>query len=249
MPKGLFFSVPSVSVSHTLTPVIDEISAGGYSILYYSTADFQPSGNHLFSFRAYPANFNGYYSDRIDENTSYFQFAEILIRTASELMDFLISEVEREKPDFIIHSHLAIWGKLLAGHYKLPAITLFTTFILDKRIMLPFFRGMQPAHDAGLHHVHTAVNYYRTCLSLYARLRLEEKPDPWDAPYINAEATLICLLLPRYFQPQRQLLPNQQLCLPWVINFSRDTEKKPKAYLYIAMGTIPDRICPVQALY
>src|SRR5579859_730940 len=185
MLKGLFFCLPSVSVDKTLTPVIDEIGLADYEIVYYNTKNFEPAGAHPFRFIAYPDTFRGYYSDRIDESTSYFLFGEILIDTAADLMDFLLSEAERGKPDFILHSHLAIWGKLLAKKYRLPAITLYTTFVLDKRIMLPFLRKISSATGVGLDNVHAGIGFYRKCASLYSRLQLEDKPDPWDA-YVNA---------------------------------------------------------------
>jgi|GEM_PF-1668504 len=234
MLKGLFFCVPSVSVDRTLTPVIDAFCGRDLEIVYYNTVDFRSPGDHPFRFIAYPNDFDGYYSDRIDENTSYFEFSEILIETASQLMDFLLSEVEREKPDFILHSHLAVWGKLISRHFRLPGITLYTTFVLDQRIMLPFFRKMIPAKNAGLQNVHAAVDFYRKSHALYSRLQLPGKPDPWDA-YINSGDLNLSFILPA-FQPQRQLFDKSYAFLGYPV--TPEEHPGPKDHIYVAMGTI-----------
>ena len=238
MLKGLFFCVPSVSVDKTLTPVIDEIGLTDYEIVYYNTANFEPAGPHPFRFIAYPDGFRGYYSDRVDETTSYFQFGEILIDTAADLMDFLIGETQREKPDFIIHSHLAVWGKLLAKKYRLPAITLYTTFVLDKRIMLPFLRKTNSGADAGLANVHAGIGFYRKCASLYHRLQLEDKPDAWDA-YVNA-GDLNLSFIHEAFQPRKEILGEGYAFPGYPFPFEA-RRKTGSDLIYVAMGTIVNK--------
>lgn len=233
-PKGLFFSLPSVSVSRTLTPVIDAIAAAGYDIICYNTADFQPAGDHAFSFRPYPENFEAHYSEKINEGISYFEFGEILIDAAAGVMDFLVEEIARERPCFVLHSHLAVWGKLIAMRYNLPAVTLFTTFILDKRIMLPFFRQLNAGKSGGLGHVGEAVNVYRKWCKLYARLQLKGEPDLWDV-YINKGQLNLSFILPS-FQPRRDILGPEYRFMGYPLEYNEEGAKK--ELIYVAMGTI-----------
>ncbi len=234
MLKGFFFSLPSVSVSNTLAPVIEAIAATGYRMVYFNTADFEPGGPYHFEFRPYPGDFNGYYSDRIDENTSYFQFGEILIGAATGMMDFLLAEVKREKPDFIVHSHLAVWGKLVARHFGLPAITLYTTFVLDKRIMLPFFRKLNAGQGSSLQNVSDAVGFCRKSQSLYTQLGLKDQPDPWDV-YINKGDLNLSFIL-RPFQPQDEWFGAGYHFMGYPL--ARQPQAAAKKLVYVAMGTI-----------
>ncbi|MBN9384571.1 MAG: hypothetical protein J0H74_27705 [Chitinophagaceae bacterium] len=233
-PKGLFFSLPSVSVSRTLTSVIDGIAAAGYDIIYYNTADFRPVGDHAFSFRSYPENFEAHYSEKINEGISYFEFGEILIDAAAGVMDFLVGEIARERPCFVLHSHLAVWGKLIAMRYGLPAVTLFTTFILDKRIMLPFFRQLNAGKSGGLGHVSEAVNVYRKWRNLYVRLQLKGEPDLWDV-YINKGQLNLSFILPS-FQPRRDILGPEYRFMGYPLEYNDEGAKK--ELIYVAMGTI-----------
>lgn len=234
MPKGLFFSLPSVSVVKTLTPVVNEIAMMGHEIIYYNMADFRPGGNFSFRFKAYPDNCNAYYTDRIDEQTSYFDFGNILIDTAAGMMDFIVSEVEKEKPDFIIHSHLAVWGKLAAMLGRIPAITFYTTFVLDKRIMLPFIRSINAGTDMNFDHVNDAMNFYRKFNALYQRLQLNGKPDVWDV-YINKGDLNLSFVL-KSFQSQPELFGDE---FRW-LGYPTDIEEKglEKNMIYVSMGTI-----------
>lgn len=234
MPKGLFFSLPSVSVSQTLTPVVREVAMAGFEIVYYNTADFCPAGEHPFRFTAYPSTFKGHYSDKIDASTSYFDFGNILIDSAESLVDFLIDEIQREKPDFIIHSHLAVWGKLMAGYAKIPAITMYTTFVLDKRIMFAFHRQQNPSHAPGSRHAAEAIQFYRKSSTLYKRLQLAEQPDLWDV-YINKGQLNLSFILDT-FQPERHLFGSEFHFLGYPTFPGKYGPEK--RLIYVAMGTI-----------
>lgn len=235
MPKGLFFCLPSVSVVTTLTPVVNEIALSGDEIVYYNTADFQPRGNFEFRFTPYPEHFSGYYAERIDEHTSYFDFGLILLTSAMELMEFILAELEKEKPDFIIHSHLAVWGKLAAKYYKIPSIVLFTTFILDSRIMLPFFRTLNGGSSGGFDQVRNAMEFSRKYHTLTRQLGLSLSPDLWDI-YINRGDLNLSFVLPS-FQPQRALFGNDFHFLGYPIPLPA-APRPDKKLIYIAMGTI-----------
>ena len=232
--KGIFLSVPSVSVSKTLTLILDEIAANGYEVIYYNAKDFEPDGNHHFSFRAYPDKFTGYFAGKMDAHTSYFDFGEILINSAESLIDFLISEVNIEKPDFIVHSHLAVWGKLIAQHLQIPAVTLYTTFILDKRIMLPFFRKRNEGKHAGYNHVNEALSFYRKCDSLYTSLQLDGRLDIWDV-YINKGDLNLCFIL-EHFQHQKHFFDQEFHFLGYPTPLEK--MKREETTIYISMGTV-----------
>lgn len=186
---------------------MDELAAAGYEIIYYNTKQFEPAGEHAFHFRAYPDDFTGYYSDSINNNISYFQYGELLIDAAASVMDFFCRLLTIEKPSCIIHSHMAVWGKLLAEKLGLPHITLFNTFVLDKNIMIPFFRQLNTGKEVPLNNIADAMGLYRKIKALYHRLQLQHPPDLWEV-YTNKGDLNISFILPA-FQPQLPLMENE----------------------------------------
>ncbi|MEO5563922.1 MAG: nucleotide disphospho-sugar-binding domain-containing protein [Chitinophagaceae bacterium] len=237
MPKGLFFSLPSVSVSFTLAPIIQEVAASGIEIIYYNTKDFQPPGEYDFQFKPYPSNFPGYYADKIDGNSSYFDFGNILVDCAECLVDFLKEEITKEQPTFIIHSHLAVWGKLLAKFAGVPSVTLYTTFVLDKQIMFSFHRQRHVTNGRETTHVGDALKFYRKSSLLYKKLLLKDQPDLWDV-YINKGKLNLSFILPS-FQPEPSLFGNEFHFLGYPTCSEKwDAEKN---LIYVSMGTIMNK--------
>jgi len=214
-------------------PCIEALSAGGYEIIYYNTVRFEPEGAVGFRFRAYPDHPGGYSADSIGADTSYFEFGGMLAETAEQLMDFLQGEIERERPDLILHSHLALWGKLVAQCHGLPAISLFTTFVLDQRIMLPFLRK-EPAGGSGFVNVPGAMDFYRRLKMLHTRLSLRSAPDIWDV-YVNKEALNISFI-PDCFQPAPELLNGSYHFAGFQDTTIRAAAAKD--LIYMSMGTI-----------
>jgi MGT family glycosyltransferase len=234
MPKVVYFSLPSANAVQTLTPAIEQVALQDCEVVYYNTADFRPKGDFHFRFKAYPDSFRGYRSERIDGSISYFQFGELLIDSAISLVDFLLAEIETERPDVIIHSHLAVWGRLLARHCQLPSVTLYSTFVLDKRVMLPYFRKTNAGAGSNFGNVSDGIGFYRKSHSLYGRLGLEDKPDPWDV-YIN-QGDLNISFIHEAFQPQRQMLGPHYHFVGYPDRVGRKRSKK--KLIYVAMGTI-----------
>ncbi|GGB14586.1 non-ribosomal peptide synthetase [Puia dinghuensis] len=246
MSKGFFFGLPSVSVHNTLTPVVRALAASGHDLVYYNSAEFAFSEAVPYRVVPYPSHFDGFYAGRIDKDTSYFQFGGILLGAADGLLDFLLEEARRERPDFIMHSHLAVWGKLLARRLGLPAITLYSTFVLDQRIMLPFFRRINAGRSNSTNKVHEAVGFQRKYHTLYARLGFEGKPDLWDV-YINKGQLNISFIL-ESFQPLRALFGKEFRFVGYPLAVERSSAsytRSARELIYVAMGTIVNKDIPL----
>jgi MGT family glycosyltransferase len=236
MRKGLFLSVPSISVEKTLNPVVDELCDGGYEIVRYNTREFAPHGGRLRTFKPYPSYDDGFDTARQSRRTSYFDYAEMLLDTAAALHEFLRQEVETESPDFILHSHLALWGKVLAARCRIPAVALYSTFILDSRIMIPVFRAQKQEGRGIIGDMQQFVRCQRKYRALYDGVDRSYRPDIWDA-YVNKERLNVSFVLGA-FQEQIDLFappayrfvghPSQAAPGP-------DVERR---LIYMALGTI-----------
>jgi MGT family glycosyltransferase len=172
----------------------------------------------------------------MNENTNYLEFGEILIDTATSLCGYLLNEIEKEKPDFILHSHLAVWGRLVANHFNIQVISLFSTFIMDKRIMLSYFRK-HPKNCEGTEHLRSTIRFSRKLGQLYERLQLKAVPDIWDI-YVNHKGLNLSFILEN-FQPDREILGPE--CK--FIGFPGRLHEKyaERDVIYVSMGTILNR--------
>jgi MGT family glycosyltransferase len=186
MRKGLLFGVPSVSVSKTLHPVVRELARSGYQIVTYNVDGLAPqSGHNGITFKPYPACYD---IGRVARQMSYFDLVEMLLDTALGLREFLRLEVGTERPDFILHSHLAPWGKAVSVGYGLPAVALHSTFVLDPKVMLPFFRSQRSEGSAVRGDMRQFIRCQRKYRILYADFPGRRRaPDIWDA-YVNKES-------------------------------------------------------------
>ncbi|MBW8683056.1 nucleotide disphospho-sugar-binding domain-containing protein [Chitinophaga rhizophila] len=237
MAKGFFFSLPSDSVNKSLLPLVDEL-CDTHQITYFNTSDYRDRIASKALFREYTTYAEGYRTVNIAPHISYFQFADILLRTAAYVIEDICKEIAFEKPDFILHSHLAPWGKLAARYFNIPAVSLFSTFVLDEKIMLPRLKQLRESNkDGSVENIQDAVTLYRKLMKLQQQLSIGEQPDIWDL-YVNREAVNISFIHP-LLQPQRDLLAQNFHFVgfhmpPFPELASRDT-------IYISMGTVMNK--------
>lgn len=247
MAKGFFFGLPSISVVNFLMPIVEEASAQGHRMICYNTEAFRPEEPVAYRFISYPEG-KGFGFEKMDVDISYFQFGEFLTDTAAAIMDFLIEEVEREQPDFILHSHLAVWGKLLARHFQIPAVSLVSTFVLDERFMVPFIRKLNTGSGASLSNISQGRRFFDKLQSLHDRLGLNDRPNIWDV-YVNKEKLNICFV-PQEFQPQRNLLDDSYHFAGSSLSISSaplNTSFRHEL-IYVSLGTIFSRGLPFYRL-
>ncbi len=231
-PKGFFFSLPSISVDKTLMPLLEVLALNGYEIIYYNTEAFRPDIPHHFTFKPYPNSYCGYDTKALNGTTTYYEFGEMLLDTTTSLMDFLLTEAQAGQPDFILHSHLAVWGKLLALHLKLPQVTLYTTFVLDEKIVLPHLQKTKKMRDAE--HTGSAIHFYRRYQKIFQRMALSTQPSIWDI-YVNEGPLNLCCTL-EALQPCREVIGPHFHFIGYP--FSASIEAHDRTLIYVSMGTI-----------
>ena len=234
MPKGFFLSLPSISVSKTLLHTINELVQIGHEMIYFNTESFRPAREAAYKFRPYPETQAGFNTQTIDADISLFQLGESLIDTTSAVMDFLLEEVKREKPDYILHSHLATWGKLLAQKVKLPAVSLYTTFMLDKEVVRPHLLSKQQGMNHSPQVLAYAKQFYTKSQKIYARMGIDEVPDIWEV-YVNREKLNVSYIL-ESFQPSSALFSD--ICNYVGFPISVDRQAIRHEQIYVSMGTI-----------
>lgn len=215
-------------------PILEELAANGYDIIYYNTEAFRPNLQQRFTFKPYPGSYCGYNTQALNGRTTYFEFGEMLLDTTTSLIDFLLNEAAEEKPDFIIHSHLAVWGKLLALHLKVPQVTLYTTFVLDEKIVLPHLKKTKGTGENE--HLGSAIHFYRRYQKIFRRMGLDTQPPMWDI-YVNEGCLNLCCTL-EALQPHRETIGPHFHFIGYP--FSKSVEPENRKLIYLSMGTIFD---------
>lgn len=232
MRKGLLFGVPSFSSCKTIDPIATELRRSGYEIISYNAPEFAPPADRRVPFKPYPVCYD---VATIDRQMSSFVLVEMLLDTALGLRDFLRREIETERPDVILHPHLSVWGKASAARYRLPAVALHCTFVLDRRILLPFFKRRG---EEG-HRVRGDMRQFIRCQQKYRKLYADvpgggPAPDVWDA-YVNKEP-LNLVFIQRDLQEQAEMLGPEYRFVGHPTNAApRVGERR---VIYLSLGTI-----------
>lgn len=236
--KGFFLSLPSAGAVNTLNPMLENLLDSGYEILYYNAESYRTSiPNKNIQFRPYPSYTGGYKVEDINQNMSLFKFGEVLIETADGVLDFLIEEVEKEKPDFILHTHLVLWGRLLARKFQLPSITLFTTFVLDSSFMKTPLSPQNQGTILQPKYLLDAKRFYQKAQSLSDKLGIKEKIEIWDV-YVNGGDLNLSFIL-KTFQPRSEELSKTCHHLGFPLEVPQDALRH--EHIYVSLGTIFNR--------
>ena len=122
MAKIFFFNVPAYGHVNPSLPVVTELVRQGHHISYYNAKSFEPViKNTGAEFRAYPnsASTEADFSGRINNLPSVTVF---LLEESIHLLPFVLSELDREKPDLVIFDALALWGMQAAHLRQIPYI-------------------------------------------------------------------------------------------------------------------------------
>jgi len=122
MAKIYFFNIPAYGHVNPSLPVVTELIRQGHHISYYNAKSFEPViKNTGAEFRAYPnsASTGADFASRINNLASVTVF---LLEESIRMLPFVLSELDREKPDLVIFDALALWGMQAARLRKIPSV-------------------------------------------------------------------------------------------------------------------------------
>ena len=133
MTRFVLFNVPAHGHINPTLPVVQALVQQGHEVIYYTTEEFRekiaPTGA---IFRPYPEPVPS--SAAISEAVSDGNLANVtrlLLRMSEHLMPFVLDELRREQPAFVIHDSIALWGSMAARLLDVPSVTSFTHFVFE----------------------------------------------------------------------------------------------------------------------
>jgi MGT family glycosyltransferase len=133
MSKILLFNIPAAGHVNPTLPLVKELVQRGEEIVYVNTAEYrtkiEATGARFVEYPDMSKLIRLVHQDAGDGNIP--RNMRDLVRVSSDIFPFVLSLIEREKPDFLIYDALASWGKVAAQKLKLPSVSLISTFAIS----------------------------------------------------------------------------------------------------------------------
>lgn len=127
--KAIYYNIFGLGHINPTLPLVHALTHSGVDIIYHTS----PERRELVE--AQGAKFSNYGYD--DYKASDFNpgksFVLQTIPATLGLLPFLMKEIERVKPDFILYDSMAPWGYALAQIFKIPSFCIVTTFALSEK--------------------------------------------------------------------------------------------------------------------
>jgi MGT family glycosyltransferase len=126
LSTAIFFNIPAHGHTNPTLPVVAELVKRGERIIYYSTEEFRTAieltGACFRSYRERPPN-------TIAQDKNITRQIYQAMRTGQSMLPYLLTDVQKIKPDYIIHDSFCPWGKYVAQITNIPAISSSTMFV------------------------------------------------------------------------------------------------------------------------
>jgi len=135
MAKALFFGVPAYGHVMPSLAVVAELVRRGESVTYYCADEFRPLIERTGAeFREYHPPMD---HDAAQAAANSIRLYEALLDGALGLLAGVLEDLERDRPDYVIHDSVCPWGRFAAEILRLPAVASHPIFVVDKALYLP----------------------------------------------------------------------------------------------------------------
>ncbi|WP_169908288.1 macrolide family glycosyltransferase [Metabacillus halosaccharovorans] len=241
MGKAIFFNIPAHGHTNPTLALVEELIYQGEEVLYYSFPDLKEKIEET------GATYMPYSINRLEdtnyteEQLKYFPIVfRVCIESTEKMLDFLLSEVDREKPDYIIHDSLATWGKYVGQIKNIPTICSTTTFPFHEsflnmpkellNLVFQFARG-------DLKHLVKALSIQHHLCKKYNM----KKPPLLDA--LSSKEKLNIVFTAAEFTPNKNVFDHTYCFVGPSISDRKEGEivalpKSEKPIVYISLGSI-----------
>ncbi|MBW4507960.1 MAG: MGT family glycosyltransferase [Scytonematopsis contorta HA4267-MV1] len=196
MSRVLFLNVSSAGHIIPTFGLVKELLRQGEEVIYYEVSEFQSEIKALGAvFRFYP-ELKDDTLPKLEANE--FPLIPIITWTAKERLPWLLESIRADKPDYIIHDSLCLWGKIAAQLLNIPAINSISTAAFNRQSL---YECSIIAPKLPLLLSEESIN--KKCFLQYER----ELRETYNIPqldfidvFTNPEPVNICYL-PRELQP------------------------------------------------
>lgn len=241
MGKAIFFNIPAHGHTNPTLALVKELIDQGEEVLYYSFPDLKEKIEET------GATYMPYSIERLEdtnyteEQLKYFPIVfRVCIESTATMLEFLLNEVDREKPDYIIHDSLATWGKYVGQIKQIPTICSTTTFPFHESFLnMPkeFFNLILQFARGDLKHLVKALSIQHRLCKKYNMKR----PPLLDA--LASKEKLNIVYTAAEFTPNGDVFDETYCFVGPSISDRGEGEKvtlpiSEKSFVYISLGSI-----------
>lgn len=241
MGKAIFFNIPAHGHTNPTLALVKELIDQGEEVLYYSFPDLKEKIEET------GATYMPYSIERLEdtnyteEQLKYFPIVfRVCIESTATMLEFLLNEVDREKPDYIIHDSLATWGKYVGQIKQIPTICSTTTFPFHESFLnMPkeFFNLILQFARGDLKHLVKALSIQHRLCKKYNM----KKPPLLDA--LASKEKLNVVYTAAEFTPNGEVFDETYCFVGPSISDRGEGEKvtlpiSEKPVVYISLGSI-----------
>lgn len=131
MAKCIFFGSPPVGHTYPTLPIVAELTRRNETVIYYSFERFaepiQAAGAEFRAYRNFPKT-------ATSTSTRMPDMLPILSGATEAILDNELDEAAAERPDYILHDCLAIWGAEISRLLGAPRIGTFPSFLANESV-------------------------------------------------------------------------------------------------------------------
>ncbi|ACL76663.1 macrolide family glycosyltransferase [Ruminiclostridium cellulolyticum] len=127
MSKVFFFSIPFCGHVNPGVGLARELVEKGEEVIYYCIESFREKIESSGAvFRSYGNKF--YLNDDFVTHNN-IEILRVHLELSEIIMEQLLNDIKRDKPDYIIHDFMSTWGKHAAQASNIPAVNIYTTLV------------------------------------------------------------------------------------------------------------------------
>ncbi len=131
MSRVVFFNVSADGHVIPTFGLVRELLRQGEEVIYYETSKFQ---SEIEAFGASFCSYPTVKEDTLPEvDPSEFPLVPIMTWTTREMLPWVLESIRADKPDYIIHDSLCLWGKIAAQLLNIPAVNSISTAAFNRQ--------------------------------------------------------------------------------------------------------------------
>lgn len=132
--KTVFFNIPAHGHVNPTLPVARELARRGEHVIYYNAEEFRAKIEATGAeFRPYPDIADPAEISAASDSDRVFKMGVLLHQVTEPLIPFALAALERDRPDYVIHDSLCMWGRIAAAALRLPTVVTIGTFAMGAR--------------------------------------------------------------------------------------------------------------------
>ena len=131
MAKIVYIGISAHGHTNPILPVMRTLVQHRHHILFYNAEEFRAKVEPIgVDFRPYDYDVPS--SREVSKRmTGMIQASLLFMELSYPLTQFMLGEMERERPDLIIYDTTCMWGYITARKLNIPSICMITHFVLD----------------------------------------------------------------------------------------------------------------------